>query len=371
MTARVAPRRLVSSAAALLTTPLRLDDFVELVNPLWSRRQLWGRVEAVRPETTDAATLTIRPGRGWQEHRAGQHVGTAVRVAGVWRQRPYSVSSAPGRADGCFEITVKAVTGGRVSGQLVFGVAPGTVVRLDPPTGEFVLPREVPERILFLTAGSGITPVMSMLRDLERRGEMPDVVLLHAARSRADVIFGAELRELAARSTRLSLHERYTRSGPNADAPADGGRERPRLAELLAVCPDWAERETWACGPTGLLAEAETLWREIDGADRLRVERFRPAVADVDAATAARGSVHFTRTGRRVATDAATPLLTAGERAGVLMPSGCRMGICRTCVVRLAAGQVRDVRTGVEHGEPGDLVQTCVSAAVGHVDIDL
>jgi ferredoxin-NADP reductase len=371
VTARTAPRRLASGAAALLTTPLRLDDFVELVNPLWSRRQLWGRLEAVRPETTDAATLTIRPGRGWQGHRAGQHVGTAVQVAGVWRQRPYSVSSAPGRADGCFEITVKAVAGGRVSGHLVFGVAPGSVVRLDSPTGEFVLPRKVPERILFLTAGSGITPVMSMLRDLELRDEMPDVVLLHSARSRADVIFGAELRQLAGRSARLRLHERYTRSGGSADVPAGGDRERPRLAELLAACPDWAERATWACGPTGLLAEAEALWREIGGADRLRIERFRPALVDTAATTAARGSIHFTRTGRRVATDAATPLLDAGERAGVLMPSGCRMGICRTCVVRLGAGQVRDLRTGVEHGEGGDLVQTCVSAAAGDVDIDL
>ncbi|WP_307873582.1 MULTISPECIES: ferredoxin reductase [unclassified Frankia] len=369
MTVRTAPYRLASNAASLLMTPLRLDDFVELVNPLWSRRQLWGRVLAVRPETTDAATLTIRPGRGWREHRAGQYVGIAVQVAGVWRQRTYSVSSAPGRPDGCFEITVKAVDGGRVSGQLVFGVSPGTVVRLDSPAGEFVLPRTLPERILFLTAGSGITPVMSMLRDLELRGEMPDIVMLHLARSRADVIFGAELRGLAARRTPLQLHEHYTR--PGADTPEAADRERPPLVELLATCPDWARRSTWACGPSGLLAAAETLWRETGIPDRLRVERFRPALAGLDAGTAAEGSVHFTRSGRRVATDAATPLLSAGERAGVLMPSGCQMGICRTCVVRLGSGQVRDLRTGVEHGEPGDFIQTCVSAAAGDVDIDL
>ncbi|WP_045879677.1 ferredoxin reductase [Pseudofrankia sp. DC12] len=366
---RTASRRLASTAASLLMTPLRLDDFVELVNPLWSSRQLWGRVEAVRPETTDAATLTIRPGRGWREHRAGQYVGTAVRVAGVWRQRAYSVSSAPGRPDGCFEITVKAVAGGRVSGQLVYGVMPGTVVRLDSPTGEFVLPQTVPERILFLTAGSGITPVMSMLRDLALRDAMPDVVLLHSARSRADVIFGAELRGLADRCASLRLHERHTRPGGDAARPAD--RERPPLAELLAACPDWSRRSTWACGPSGLLAEAETLWREAGVADRLRVERFRPAIADVDAGAAVGGTVHFTRSGRRVATDAGTPLLAAGESAGVLMPSGCRMGICRTCVSRLGAGRVRDLRTGVEHGEAGDYIQTCVSAAAGDVDIDL
>jgi len=374
---RAASRRLASGAASLLTTPLRIDDFVELVAPLRSRRQIWGRVDAVRPETADVATLTIRPGRGWQEHRAGQYVGTAVRVAGVWRHRPFSVSSAPGRADGCFEITVKAAAGGRVSRQLVYGLLPGTLMRLDPPAGDFVLPQDVPDRVLFLTAGSGITPVMSMLRHLASRGAMPDVTFLHLARSRADVIFGRELRRLAGRFPRLRLHERYTRAG--CDGPRTGRGQRPTLPELLADCPDWSDRSTWACGPPGLLEEAEKLWRDAGAADRLSVERFSLAGCATgagsstgsDAATEGGGTVHFTRTGRRAVTDGATPLLVAGERAGVTMPSGCRMGICRTCVGRLGAGRVRDLRTGAEHGEAGDLVQTCVSVAAGDVDIDL
>src|SRR5262249_22826766 len=149
-------------------------------------------------------------------------------IAGVWRHRPYSVSSAPRRPDGCFEITVKAVTGGQVSPRLVFGATLGTVVRLDAPAGEFVLPDTVPERVLFLTAGSGITPVMSMLRDLAQRGEMPDVVLLHLARSREDMIFGAELRGLAGRFPGLRLHEFYTRSDVDAVDPSD--RRHRRLA---------------------------------------------------------------------------------------------------------------------------------------------
>ncbi|MBL7497639.1 ferredoxin reductase [Frankia sp. CNm7] len=366
---------MASGAASLLTTPLRADDFLELVNPLWSRRQLWGRVEAVRRETPDVATLTIRPGRGWREHRPGQYVGTAVRVAGVWRHRPYSVSSAPGRPDGCFQITVKAARDGRVSRRLVFEAAPGTAIRLDSPAGEFVLPEEVPERVLFLTAGSGITPVMSMLRHLALRDAMPDVVLLHSARTPEDVIFGAELRALAGRFPRLRLHECHTRPARGTVDP-DRARSQ-RLAGLLAVCPDWSRRSTWACGPSGLLAEVETLWSEAGVADRLRVERFHPAVASpaVPGPGGSGGgggaSVHFTRSGRRVATDGATPLLHAGESAGVLMPSGCRMGICRGCVARLGAGRVRDLRTGVEHGEAGELVQTCVSAAAGDVDIDL
>jgi ferredoxin-NADP reductase len=358
----------MSGAVSLLTTPLRVDDYLELVNPLWSRRQLWGRVEAVWPETANSATLTIRPGRGWPEHRAGQYVGTATQVAGVWRRRPFSVSSAPGRPDGCFQITVKAARNGSVSRRLVFGAAPGTIMRLDPPAGEFVLPTKIPERILFLTAGSGITPVMAMLRDLARRDEMPDVVLLHSAHSPADVIFGAELRALAARFPRLQLHERHTRAGTCAAEP---GSRRERLAEILSACPDWPERPTWACGPAGLLDAAETLWRDGGIADRLRVERFQAPVAAPAAAPGAGGSVRFTRSDRRAVADGTTPLLVAGEQAGVRMPSGCRMGICHGCVARLGAGRVRDLRTGTEHGQPGDLVQTCVSAAAGDVDLDL
>jgi ferredoxin-NADP reductase len=355
----------MSDAASLLTTPLRVDDYVELVNPLWSRRQLWGRVEAVWPETADAATLTIRPGRGWPEHQAGQYVGTATQVAGVWRRRPFSVSSAPGRPDGRFQITVKAARNGSVSRRLVFGAAQGTIIRLDPPAGEFVLPTKIPERILFLTAGSGITPVMAMLRDLARRDEMPDVVLLHSAHSPADVIFGAELRGLAARFPQLRLHERHTRAGACAAEP--GSRRREQLAEILSACPDWPDRSTWACGPAGLLDAAEALWREGGLTDRLRVERFQAPVA----APGAGGSVRFTRSDRRAVADGTTPLLVAGEQAGVRMPSGCRIGICHGCVARLGAGRVTDLRTGTEHGEPGDLVQTCVSAAAGDVDLDL
>lgn len=366
MTARAIPLRPIVRAASLLTTPLRFDDFVELVNPLWSRRQLWGRVQAVRPETADAATLTIRASRDWPGHRAGQYVGTAVRVAGVWRRRTYSVSSAPGRPDGCFEITVKAVEGGVVSPRLVFGAAQGTIVRLDPPAGEFTLPDPVPPRLLFLTAGSGITPVMAMLRDLARRGRVRDVVLVHAARSRADVIFGTELRALAERFPGLRLHESYSHADEGAAA---GGAARARLADLLAACPDWPCRATWACGPPGLLDEAQALWRDAGVADRLRIERFRGVL--VASGAGAGGGVRFTRSGRQCAADGATPLLHAGERAGVLMPSGCRMGICRGCVARLGAGRVRDLRTGVEHGEAGDLIQTCVSAAAGDVDLDL
>ncbi|GAA2086684.1 ferredoxin reductase [Actinomadura alba] len=368
--------RRLAGAARWLTTPLFPDDYLSLVNPLWSEAELCGRIEAVRPETADAVTVVIRPGVGWKPHRAGQWVGIGVDIAGVRHWRTYSLSSPPGRPDGRVTITVKTVPNGLVSRHLARRTTPGTVVALTGPAGEFVLPEPPPARLLFLTAGSGITPVRAMLYDLltgprahqgtagrknirhspahgtEHPGS-PDVVLVHSAPTPEQMIFGAELRHLAARFPNLSLHQRHTRIE---------GRLRP--ADLTAICPDWAERPAWVCGPRGLLQEAAEHWP----ADRLHIEHFRAAA---QMRVGEGGRVRFTRSGRQIDADENTSLLAAGEDAGVLMPSGCRMGICHGCVVPLVSGRVRDLRSGQAHGEPGDLIQTCVSAAAGPVEIEL
>ena len=352
-------RRRVTDTAAFLTTPLLPEDFTELVNPLWASRDLRGRVEAVRRETADATTIVIRPGRGWPGHRAGQYVDVGVEVDGVRHWRSYSLSSPPQRLGGSITITVKAVATGLVSRHLARDLRPGAVVRLRRPQGEFVLPDAVPPRLLFLTAGSGITPVAAMLRDLMRAGDLPDVLLVHSAPTPADVIFGPELRALAARAPGLRLHERHTR------CPTGANQGRLDLAKLPDICPDWRERHVWACGPTAMLDDVERYWHAAGLGDRLRVERFRPARA----VGGTGGRVRFTRSAKEVDAPGGTPLLEVGEEAGVLMPSGCRMGICYSCVARLTSGRVRDVRTGQEHDD--DYVQTCVSAAAGAVEIDL
>ncbi|MCW2639289.1 MAG: Oxidoreductase FAD-binding domain protein [Dactylosporangium sp.] len=353
----LAVRRRLLDAMGWLTTPLLPDDYLGLVNALWSSRELRGRVEEVRPETADAATIVIRPGRGWAGHRAGQYVRVGVDIDGVRHWRSYSLSSPPQRADGRITITVKATVEGLVSPYLVRRVRPGVILRLVPAEGEFVLPDEPPARLLFVTAGSGITPVAAMLHGLVARREMPDVVLVHSARAPEEVIFGAQLRTTAARLPSLRLYERHTRT--------DG---RITMAQLRDTCPDWRQRHVWACGPTGMLDDAERHWRRAGLADRLHVERFRSATAS---GFRAGGRVRFLASGRQADADGATPLLVVGENAGVLMPSGCRMGICYSCVARLRSGRVRDLRTGREHGDEGVLIQTCVSAAAGAVDIDL
>src|SRR5512135_3577087 len=203
------PARRLLRAGTWLTTPLLPDDYLSLVNPLWSTRELRGRVEAVQRETPDATTLVIRPGWGWTGHRAGQYVGVGVEIDGVRHWRTYSLTSPAGNRDR-LAITVKAIPDGRVSHQLVHRTASGALLSLRAAQGEFVLPSPVPPRLLFVTAGSGITPVMGMLRTLAAAGEMPDVALLHSAPTPTATIFGAQLGDLAGWIPTLRLHQRHT-----------------------------------------------------------------------------------------------------------------------------------------------------------------
>ena len=334
-----------------LTTPLLPDDYLHLLNPLWSARELRGVVVEVRPETETAATLVIKPGWGWSSsYQAGQYVGIGVQVEGRWHWRSYSLTSVPTQEDGTISITVKAMPEGFLSQHLVGGLAPGTIVRLAAPRGDFVLPDPPPAKILFLTAGSGLTPVMGMLRMLDRRGTLPDVTLVHSTPSEADLLFAAELRDLDARHPGLRVHTQLTDT-----------MGMLVLEDLHRVVPDWTDRETWACGPGPMLDAAERVWKGEHLTGRLHVERFS---LQLNGAGGEGGTVTYGASGRTAEVDGATTLLEAGEAVGVNLPFGCRMGICQSCVVPLVAGSVRDLRNGSLHTE-GDRIQTCISAAAG------
>ena len=343
--------------AERVTTPLVPADYLDVIDPLRAGATLRGRIVAVQPETSDATTLLIKPGRDWRAHTPGQYVRMGIDVDGVRQWRTYSLTSEINRPDGCFSITVKAVDGGAVSTYLARRARVGTVLHLNQAAGDFTLGAPMPAKILFVTAGSGITPVMGMLRNLPA-GSVADIVVVHCAPTSDDVIFGAELRALAARG-QIRLVEIHTRARGHLD-----------IATLHSVVDDLAERHTWACGPAGLLETLETHWAAHDISDQLATERFRSTVI----ATGDGGTVTFSTTGTTIDSAGSESLLDAGEAAGVLMSSGCRMGICFGCVAPLRQGAVRDLRNGeITTAVPGDgvVIQTCISAAAGACDIEL
>lgn len=353
-------RRRIMGLIRSFTSPLLPDDYLELVNPLWSTRELRGRIERVERETPSAVTVLIKPGWEWEGHRPGQYLRLGIEVGGVHHWRAYSLTSDPGRPDGCISITPKLVEGGKVSPFLFGRVRPGTIVRLGGVEGTFVLPDPLPPRLLFISAGSGITPIMSMLRSIAAQGRIEDVVHVHSARTADAVIFARELHELQARHPSYRLHVRVT---------GEQGRVTPD--QLDGLCPDWASREAFVCGPAGLLETMSDRWKHDGDPARMHVEHFQPDVGMGDGERGLGGTIHFCSSDVHASSDGEQPILQAGEEAGATLPFGCRMGICHTCVGRLRAGQVRDLRTGRVHGQPGEMLRTCINAPEGAVEIDL
>jgi len=359
-TPNVPPRRQRAlQALRSLFTPLLPDDYLELINPLWSSRELRGRIERISPEADGAVSVLIRPGFEWSGHLPGQYLRIGVVVDGVHHWRAYSLTTEPGRSDGCIGITPKLVPTGVVSPYLTQQARPGDIVRLGGVEGTFVLPSPPPRRILFISAGSGITPIMAMLRSLDRADAMADVVHVHSAREGSGVIFGERLREICDRHQGARLHLQLT---------AEQGRLAP--VDLDRVCPDWRERDTFASGPGEMLDELRAHWQEQGDPARLSIERFQPIVGS-EGATAAGGRVRFLASDIEAECDGNTPILVAGEEAGACLPFGCRMGICHTCVGRLRAGAVRDLRTGELNETENGMVRTCVNAPEGEVQIEL
>jgi len=339
------------------------DFWLRELNPAWSLAESRARVVEVIDETPTAKTFVLEPSRRWRGFRPGQYVTIEVEIDGVRVRRCYSISTAA-ESGRTFTITVKRVPDGRVSSWLHEHLCAGHVLTIGPAMGDFVLPDPAPSQLLFVTGGSGITPVMSMLLDRATRGELGDAVLVHYARTREDVIFSGRLEALAARHPGFRLV-----------LLLDDDPSRTQLfseAELREIVPDLASRETFLCGPSGLMERVEEMWREEGLEARLHQERFvaatTPAFADGGAADV---RVTLVRAGKTFASDGRGSLLEQAERAGARPAYGCRMGICQTCKCRKRSGTVQNVLTGEVSAEPDEDIQLCISVPRSNVEIEV
>jgi stearoyl-CoA 9-desaturase NADPH oxidoreductase len=346
--------------ARAMTTPLMPDDYLALMNPAWSARELTGTIVSVRAETEQASTVVVRPSFRWPGHRPGQYLRIGVELNGIRHWRAYSLTSDPDHPDGLVSVTVKHVADGKMSPYFTRRAEPGSMVFLGEVEGEFRLPDPLPKRALCISAGSGITPIWSMLRDLERHDALRDVFHLHCSRAADEVIFGDYLRRMDNDYEGYSLREHLT-----------GQTERIVPADLDDICPDWRERTTFLSGPPDMIDAMAAHWSERGDRALLNIERFQPIIGRGDAQVGSGGTVHFRVTDMRATCDVGVSILVGGEQAGGLLPFGCRMGICHTCVGKLRSGKLRDLRTGELHGDQGQTVRTCVNAPEGHVEIDL
>jgi ferredoxin-NADP reductase len=349
---KLAGSRLVAAA----TWPHGIDRYAELVAPAWSLDGVRARITGHRTQTADTVTLTLRPNGNWQGARAGQHVVLTVEVDGVRQSRCFSVASAAGADE--LELTCKASPTSVVARHQRDRVAVGAVVELSQAQGDFVLPAD-PGPLLLVSAGSGITPVLSMLRTLDATGHAGPVRFVHYARSGDDVLYLDELRAIESRRPAVDVVI------VTEDGSGDHLRGRVEPSHLGRLLDGAA---AFVCGPAPFMDLVEAAWIAGGGtAEAFHTERFAPVrTAPSGEAT---GTLRFARSGVEVANDG-RPILVQAEDAGLAPAHGCRMGISHTCIVPATAGCVRH-----EDGEVGDAdgspVRICVSAPAGDLTIDL
>jgi stearoyl-CoA 9-desaturase NADPH oxidoreductase len=342
-----------------LATPHGVDRYVELVRPTWSPRDQRAEIVDVRRQWVGSVTLTLRPNEHWLGFRAGQFIRLTVEIAGVRETRCYSPACSE-HLDGEIELIVKAHPAGKVSRYLYEHAHPGMLVGCSEAEGQFVLPRQRPERLLLISAGSGITPVMSLLRTLHDEGHPSHVTFLHYARSRRHIPYLDELRRIAGSAPNVRLALVRTR---------EAGALKGHLSrsQLRHVAPDYDRAHTYVCGPPSLIVAVRSLWVE-DGIEQpLWVESFQPP-SFTTSDKRADGSVYFARSRKRVTSDGRC-LLEQAEQVGLCPPFGCRMGICRMCTARKTAGSVRDVLSGDISSGADEDIQICISVPVGDVEL--
>jgi ferredoxin-NADP reductase len=360
---RVVHRLAGSGLLQALTAPHGVDRYLEFVGRGFSRHDLRGEIVDVRRPTPRSVRLRLRPNELWRGFHAGQFVSMTIEIDGVRRTRCYSPASSQHAADGELEFTVRAHPHGLVSRYLHEHARAGMVVQLAPADGDFVVPTPRPDHLLLISGGSGITPVMSMLRTLCDEGHGAPVTFLHYARHERELVYRAKLDELSRRYANVHVAYVHTRE------PRSKRHRHLSRAQLRAVDRRYQRAEVYVCGPPSLIGATRALWARDRHEERVHSESFLPSrrvVAPGDAS----GSVRFATSGVEVPADGMT-LLEQAEQAGLSPPYGCRMGICHTCTRRKLAGQVRNVNGGQLSSCEEEEIQICVSLAAGDVELDL
>lgn len=356
--------RLLRKSLASLAEPATLDFWAREFGSIASPQRMLARVVDKRTECARAVTLELQPNRRFPGFQPGQHVNLTVEIAGRRHTRSYSLTGVP-RADGRLSLTVQAVDGGIVSQHVFTQLAVGDTVELSAPFGELLLPETLDAPVLLLAAGSGITPLMSLTRELAARGFPVPVTLVYWARQRADLCFLPELRALAAREARFTL--RLALTGESVTA-TDELRERPSVALLEAAVPDLRQRRVYACGPAGFVQQIDQCVR--GAVHSFASESFTPPVF-APAVESSEVTVMLARSNRVLRVPTGQPLLAALEAQGVKPAYGCRMGICNSCACPKREGVTRDLKNGGDSAAPEANLRICINSAQSDLTLDL
>jgi ferredoxin-NADP reductase len=353
----------------VLNTPVELD--VAATNGFLSAepqlpfhaagRPAWGETDSstlvcrqVRDITHDVRTFLFEPAQpALFQHEPGQFVTLQLQIDGRSVSRCYTISTPPTRPH-LLGITVKRQPGGLVSNWLHDTMTPGKRISADGPFGVFSIARHPSAKYLFLSGGSGITPLMSMTRTLYDLGSAADVVFVHSARSPSDIIFRRELETMASTVPTVRVVPVCERDTPRE--PWGGLRGFLSVEMLRLLAPDLSERVVLCCGPAPYMAavrkmlgeagfDMQNYHEESFSFEDLRMREFSSRgptdVAADDAAPATKTySVEFVRSGRTFTCSENENVLDAAYEAGLAPPSSCGQGMCGTCKTTILSGTV-------------------------------
>lgn len=340
----------------------------------------------VVPETSDTATFTFRaPSGAWFDYQPGQFVTLDLPVdpakgAAGNVQRTYTISSSPSRPLS-ISVTVKAQKDSIGTRWMLDHLKPGMRIRAFGPSGIFSFLRHPAKKYLFISAGSGITPMMSMTTWAWDSGEMPDIAFVHAARRPSEIIFRERLEQFANRVPGLQLRFSVEEPDPFRSWPGYHGRLNQIMLGLMA--PDYLEREVFCCGPEPFMQavremlislgyDMEQYHQESFGAP-VATEAEAPVIEDVTPEEGVKAEVTFTESGVTAPCAETDTILAVAKRTGLNIPSGCTFGLCGTCKVKKVSGEVHMVHNGgisdedIEEG----WILACCSNPMGKVSVEV
>lgn len=342
-------------------SPTTFDFWASHIHPTWSWERPLARIIARKIEAEDSVTLTLKPNRHAKPFLAGQHLSLAVEINGMRVTRSYSPSSVPNRS-GVFNVTVKRMAGGKVSTWLHEHAKVGQVFELGAPFGEMTL-LDTYQNQIFLAAGSGITPFISLIRQWVAQGALGHLRLVYWAKKRAELCFVEELAALSAVHNNFNVHYALSQEGSIRE---DELRGRISSYLLETIIPNWDNALVYACGPAEFVEQARHLTTH---ATHFHGEAF--SMTQLATSSDQWANIELTKSKRTISVIVGQSLLTALEAEGLRPLSGCRMGICNTCVCIKKTGSTEHILTKDQDHETDTSLRICVNSARSDLVLDL
>ena len=329
--------------------------WLQKINPLWSMNQPLAKVVKKQIVAKDMVSLILQCNRHVQRGVAGQHHPVTVEIAGRHYERTYSLMQVD--ADHLC-LTVKKVDQGLVSSWLVDQSQTGDILRLGQPYGEMQQQVQTP-RLLLLAAGSGITPMLSLIEAFcqSRQLKAIFVQLMYWVKTHEDAAYAEYLKEVAENFTNFTYQIFYTQEHDQRLNPS-------HIDQLKSL----NETTVYACGPSGFAATAETLFKHVAS---IQTEAFSLSQFDTDATDTGFINVTLTQSNKTIAIPKGQSILSSLEQQGIKPKHGCRMGICNKCACSKVQGSTKNLLNGSANHEPSQLLKICVNSAQSDLVIDL